>query len=110
LVIGINKKFMWRRVMRKSLRLVAIVSVMLWLGMGLVGCATSSQVKDLQTKTDQAMSKADKALMEAENAKAAAAKASSVADDASAKADKAAAQAEECSMKCEKMFNKKMMK
>lgn len=96
--------------MRTSLKLVAVLAVMMWLGMGLMGCATTSRVNDLEAKTQQALDKADKAMMEAESAKATADKASSVADDASAKADKAAQQAEECSMKCEKMFNKKMMK
>ena len=96
--------------MRKSLRWVAIVSVMLWLGMGLVGCASTSSVKDVKAIAEKAQSTADKAMMEAENAKAAAAKANATANDASAKADKAAQQAEDCSVKCDKMFKKGMMK
>ena len=51
-------------------RVVVIFSVLLFFGTGLVGCATTAQLKALEEKTQKAMETAEQALKEAQSAKA----------------------------------------
>ena len=55
----------------KNGRLVMTFAVMLCLGVGLLGCATTSQIQVLEEKTQQALDNAEEALKECQNAKAA---------------------------------------
>lgn len=71
---------------------------MFFLGIGFFGCATTSQIKVLEEKTQRASDSADKALRECQSAKAAVEDSSKF----SAEANVSAQRAEKAVLRCEK--------
>ena len=82
----------------KNERLAMTFVFMFFLGIGFFGCATNSQIKLLEEKTQQALDSADKALRECQSAKAAVEDSSKFSAEANASAQKA----EKAVLRCEK--------
>ena len=82
----------------KNGRWLMTFAVMLFLGVGLMGCATSSQVKVLEERIQQALDNAEEALKECQSAKAAVEDSSRYSAEASASAQRA----ESAALKSEK--------
>lgn len=97
-------------------RLAVVFFVMAFLGSNVLGCATSSQVKDLELKTQKALETAEEALKEAKDARAMIEEMSKYKDDAAAsalRAEKAAKdamesanRAEECEKNCQNIYER----
>jgi len=82
----------------KNGRLAMTFVFMFFFGIGLFGCATTSQIKVLEEKTQQALDSADKALRECQSAKAAVEDSSTFSAEAHANAQRA----EKAALRCEK--------
>lgn len=75
-----------------------------------VGCATNSDITNLQNQIDDMKSSVSKASSDAASASASASEASSKAAAAEAAANRAASLAEDTNSKLDRMFKKSMMK
>ena len=90
-----------------------VISMMLFLAVTLIGCATSRDLERVQAQEKATGAKADQALQDAQAAKAAADAATLKADAAAARAENAAALAEQTQSKAandQAAFQKSMRK
>ena len=92
--------------MNKALKLT-IVAMVASLA---VGCASTSDIENLQTQVDDLKSSVSKASSDAASANSAASDAASRAAAAESAANRAASLAEETNSKLDRMFKKSMMK
>ncbi len=92
--------------MNKVLKL-AVVSLVASMA---VGCASTSDITNLQTQIDDLKSSVSKASSDAASAQSAASDAASRAAAAESAANRAASLAEETNSKLDRMFKKSMMK
>jgi len=91
--------------MLKSGRLAVVFFVVSYLGVSLLGCATTSQIQALEERTQQALEKAEQAVKEARSAKAAVEDSAEYSYEAAAsarRADNAASRAEDAASRTEK--------
>ncbi|MGR9052359.1 MAG: Lpp/OprI family alanine-zipper lipoprotein [Gammaproteobacteria bacterium] len=90
-------------------KLVKLSVVALTAGLA-VGCASTSDIENLQSQIDGLNGRVDKVAADASEAKTAAADAAARAAAAEAAANRAASYAQEANTKLDRMFQKSMMK
>lgn len=95
--------------MNRKPMLLKLAALTLVLGMA-TGCATTEQLKQMQSDIAKSQETADAALAAAYDASAAAGKAQSTADAALAKANAAEHAAHQCKERCNRMMEKSMAK